>query len=101
MSFAASQKQTIMKPNHITSKSAVLNTDCNYHAPILCGACGDRTGNIPSRSFWRFSRDYFASESDRSFATEAALFVTLFVTVAIPLLQNANAIRHLLHAFSA
>ena len=91
-----------MKPTDITSKngSRFPLTDCNYHAPLSGGSCA-RFTNVPSNSFWRFSRDYFAVESDRSFMSEAIVFAVLAITAAVPMLQNASAIRELIRAFGA
>ena len=49
-------------------------------------------------SFRAISQDYFKNEARYSFASEAALFSAIVLIVAVPLLQSAHALVHLVRS---
>ena len=59
---------------------------------------GGRCFDSRQPSFRAISQDYFKKEARHSFAGEAALFSVIVLTVAVPLLQNANAVVHLVRS---
>jgi len=89
-----------MKPTNITSNARrqFPVTDYSFHAPIGCPSCGPFT-TVPSKSFWRFSRDYFGVEAQRNFVIEALVFGAIAITAALPIIQNARAMSALVRAF--
>jgi hypothetical protein len=92
-----------MKPNQIPTKHGrqFPVTDFHYQSSVFHGGCSNGSTDVPSRAFWKFSRDYFGVEAQRSFATDAAVFGALLATVAVSLIQNVSAIGDLLRAFTA
>ena len=79
--------------------SALPKTDYSFKAASAvngssrcCGACRP--------SFRAISQDYFKNEEPRSFAGEAALFVVIVMTAALPILNSASALVHLVRSFA-
>ena len=70
--------------------------DYCYHAPIL------KPSSTPcvkkSNSLRDISRDYFDAESNREFATDAAVFGTLIAMAIVPIMAGVFAVVHLLRA---
>ena len=75
-------------------------TDCNYHSVALGGySNGCARAEVPS--FLNISRDYFKNEARSMFATEAAFFSVIVVTAAVPLINTAMAMVHLVRSVAA
>ena len=89
-----------MKPRSTTNrtKKRLPITDYNYHSLALDGFDG-RCAKLSSPSFRSISRNYFETEEPKSFLSEAALFATMMVTVAVPLVSGVVAIIELCRAF--
>ena len=69
-------------------------TDFNYHNASLAG-CG---ATFRAPSFCDISRDYLNREARNNFLTEAALFATIMITAALPLLNGARAVAGLIRS---
>jgi hypothetical protein len=85
-----------MKPTPITNQNArqFPLVDYHYHAATLSGSsspCVER-----SKSLRDISRDYFDSEANEHFISEAALFTTLILTVVVPIITSASAVLGLM-----
>jgi hypothetical protein len=89
-----------MKPTLTTNRTSKRYpiTECNYHSLALDGFNG-RCAKVSVPSFRSISRDYFETEEPKSFLSEAALFATMMVTVAVPLVGGVFAIIELCRAF--
>ena len=73
-------------------------TDFNYHNASLVG-CGAECGaTFRAPSFCDISRDYLNREARNNFLTEAALFATIMITAALPLLNGARAVTGLIRS---
>jgi hypothetical protein len=77
--------------------SPLPKTDYSFQA----AAGGGRCFGAPRPSFRAISQEYFKNEEPRSFAGEAALFVVIVVTAALPIISSASALLHLVHSFAA
>jgi len=70
--------------------------DYCYHAPML------NPSSVPCvkkcNSLRDISRDYFDSESNREFMTEAAVAGTLIVMAIMPIIAGVFAVAHLLRS---
>ena len=72
---------------------------------------GYQVGSMPSRggrgrgrrraSIRAVSREYFKNEARSTFATEAAFFSVIVMTAAVPLINAATAMAHLVRSFAA
>jgi hypothetical protein len=84
-----------MKPTPVTNQNArqFPLVDYHYHKATL-GRCGGRSVKAP-QSFHDISRDYFDIEANHDFLSEAAVFATLIVTVAVPIVGVASAVLQL------
>jgi hypothetical protein len=51
-------------------------------------------------SFRAISQEYFKNEARRNFASEAALFVVIVMTAALPILNSASALMHMVRSFA-
>lgn len=51
-------------------------------------------------SFRDLSGGYFNNEAPRAFATEAAVFGAILLTVIVPLINSASAVMHLVRSFT-
>lgn len=69
----------------------------NYHSMSLDG-CNGHGVRLPSLR--NISREYFDKEANRSFVAEAAVFGTLVVTAAVPIISGAHAILELCRAIA-
>jgi hypothetical protein len=73
-------------------------TDYSYQAPLA--SMGGRCFGSPKPSIRAISQDYFKNEAPHSFATEAALFGVIVLTAAVPLINSASALVHLVRSFA-
>jgi hypothetical protein len=74
-------------------------TDFNYHSVTLDGYNG-RCARTRGPSFHTLSRDYFGAEANRDFLTEAIVFASILATAALPLLNGAQAVMHLIRTIN-
>ena len=80
------------------SSFALPKTDYNFQSSSnMDGRCFDSR----RPSFRAISQDYFKNEAPHSFVREAGLFSVIVVIVAVPLLQSAHAVVHLIRSFGA
>jgi len=70
--------------------------DYHYHAPMLNGSSAPCLKT--SRSLRNITRDYFDTEADREFVSEAAVFATLIVMAVVPIVTGISAALKLLSA---
>jgi hypothetical protein len=70
--------------------------DYCYHAPMLNPASAPRVKR--SNSLRDISRDYFDTEANREFTTEAAAFGTLIIMAIVPILAGMSAVVQLLRS---
>jgi hypothetical protein len=68
--------------------------DYCYHASMLNPSSAPRVKK--SNSLRDISRDYFDTESNREFVTEAAVAATLIVMAIMPIMAGLFAVAHLL-----
>ena len=68
--------------------------DYCYHAPMLNPSSAPRVKK--SNSLRDISQDYFDTESNREFVTEAAVAGTLIVMAIMPIMADLFAVAHLL-----
>ena len=76
------------------------SVDCQYQSMSLDefnGHCSTKS----TSTYWRFSRDYFNAEAKTHFAGEAAVFATIMLTAAVPLVSGALAVLQLCRASGA
>jgi hypothetical protein len=91
--------QTIDHAPRRTNRRMLPVTDYHYHTIALGGyrgSCARRS--VPS--FRHISRDYFAGEDRHYFLAEAFVFSAIMLTAAVPLVNGARAVLHLIRAFS-
>jgi hypothetical protein len=80
--------------------SLLPKTDCSFQAASMTNG-GGRCFDTRRPSFRAISQDYFKKEEPRSFAGEAALFVVIVMTAALPIINSASALLHLVRSFAA
>jgi hypothetical protein len=80
--------------------SALPQTDYSFQAASMTSG-GGRCFGAHGPSFRAISQDYFKNEEPRSFAGEAALFVVIVMTAALPIINSASALMHLVRSFAA
>ena len=75
------------------------SVDCQYQSMALdeFNGCGTRS----TSTYWRFSREYFNTEAKQSLAGETAVFATIMLSVAMPLVSGALAVLQLFRASGA
>ena len=75
-------------------------TDCNYQVASMPSRGGR---SYPSRhaSIRAVSHDYFKNEARSMFAAEAAFFSVIVITAAVPLINTAMALVHLVRSIAA
>ena len=85
-----------MKPTATTNRSEKRFpiTDCNYQSSTLDGFNG-RCAKFSAPAFHTISANYFGAEEPKSFLGEAAIFATMMLTAAVPLVSGVFAIIHL------
>ena len=67
--------------------------DYHYHAPMLNGSSAPCLKT--SKSLRNITRDYFDTEADREFISEAAVFTTLIVMAVVPIVTGISAVLQL------
>jgi hypothetical protein len=78
----------------------MAKTDCNYQVASMPSRGGR---SYPSRhaSIRAVSHDYFKNEARTMFVTEAAVFSVIVITAAVPLINTAMALVHLVRSLAA
>jgi hypothetical protein len=84
-----------MKPSSTTQPNGrkFPLIDYHYQAPMLNGSTAPCVKT--SKSLRDISRDYFDSEADREFISEAAVFTTLIVMAIVPIVTGIAAVLQL------
>ena len=87
-----------MKPTPIDNENVrqVPHVDYHYHSATLTGSscgCVKRSNSLRD-----ISRDYFDGEANRDFVGDTALFVTLLLSVVVPIVSGASAVLDLCRA---
>jgi len=77
--------------------SPLPKTDYSFQAASVTNG---RCFGAPRPSFRAISQEYFKNEEPRSFAGEAALFVVIVLTAALPIISSASALLHLVRSFA-
>jgi len=72
--------------------------DCNFQVASMPSRGGHRSRRASIRAV---SHDYFKNEARSIFATEAAFFSVIVMTVAVPLVYTAMAVVHLARSVAA
>jgi hypothetical protein len=94
----ASHRETPMKPtlpNIVTdrrsssAKQIGTKTDYQFQPNLMTDFAG-RCHGTPEPSFRGISRDYFKYEAPSHFISEAAVFVLMAVTAAVPVIQGVR-----------
>jgi hypothetical protein len=80
--------------------SALPKTDYCFQGSPMTNK-GGRCFGVRRPSFRSISQDYFKNEAPQSFAVEAALFTVILLTAAVPIINSASALFHLVHSFGA
>jgi hypothetical protein len=75
-------------------------TDYSYQASSVSSRGGRGYGSNGA-SIRAISNEYFKNEARCSFATEAALFSVIVMTAAVPVINSAIALGHLVRSFGA
>jgi len=79
--------------------SAFPKTDYSFQAGSVANGRGRGFGACRP-SFRAISQEYFENEAPRNFASEAALFVVIVMTAALPIINSASALVHLVRSFA-
>jgi hypothetical protein len=75
-------------------------TDCNYQVASMPSR-GGRSFGSRHASIRAVSHDYFKNEARSMFVTEAAFFSVIVITAAVPLINTAMALVHLVRSLAA
>ncbi|HVF72889.1 MAG TPA: hypothetical protein VM940_14900 [Chthoniobacterales bacterium] len=75
-------------------------TDYSFQAGSMQSR-GGRSFGSRGASIRAVSDDYFKNEARCMFATEAAFFSVIVMTAAVPLINSAMALTHLVRSFAA
>ena len=92
-----------MKPTTQFSRRHGLRmpkTDCSYQVASMPSR-GGRSYGSRHASIRAVSHDYFKNEARSMFATEAAFFSVIVITAAVPLINTAMALVHLVRSIAA
>jgi hypothetical protein len=92
-----------MKPTLLLNKRHQLRMpkiDSNYHVGSMPSRGGHSYGSRHA-SIRAVSHDYFKNEARSMFATEAAFFGVIVITAAVPLINTAMALVHLVRSVAA
>ena len=73
--------------------------DYSYQSASMANV-GGRCYGSRRPSFRAISQDYFKNEARQSFASEAFFFGVIVLTAAVPLLNSAYALVHLVRSFA-
>ena len=89
-----------MKPTIITNKNArkFPFVDYHYQTSTLGNFTGRCATTSTSKSLRDISRDYFDSEANYDFLSDAAVFGTLIATAAVPIIAGLSAVIQLCRA---
>jgi hypothetical protein len=88
-----------MKPTSITHQNARQFPLVDYHyQTATLGKFNGRCVTLPSKSLRAISRNYFDTEANHDFLSEAAVFGTLIVTAVVPIVAGASAVIELCRA---
>src|SRR6266404_8751527 len=89
----------IMKPTTLTNKNARNFPFVDYHyQSATMGSFTGRCAKTSSKSLRDISRDYFDSEANHDFLSDAAVFGTLIATAAVPIIAGLSAVFELCRA---
>ena len=83
-------------PNIRPSAQKFPLVDYYYHVPMLNASSAPCIKKC--NSLRDISRDYFDTEANREFTTEATVFGTLIVMAMVPIITGISAVIQLLHA---
>src|SRR5437870_9431195 len=75
-------------------------TDYNYQSVDL-ESFGSPCSRTDGSSFFRISNDYFKTEASKYFLAEASVFAAILATAALPLINGAHAVLHLVSTLGA
>jgi hypothetical protein len=75
-------------------------TDCNFQVASMPSRGGRDYGSRHA-SIRAVSNDYFKNEARSTFVTEAAFFGVIVMTAAVPLINTAMALTHLVRSVAA
>jgi hypothetical protein len=75
-------------------------TDCNFQVASMPSR-GGRSYGSRNASIRAVSHDYFKNEARSMFVTEAAFFSVIVITAAVPLINTAVALVHLVRSIAA
>jgi hypothetical protein len=92
-----------MKPTIQFNKRHALrmpNVDSHYQVASMPSRGGRGFGSRHA-SIRAISNDYFKNEARSIFATEAVLFSVIVITAAVPLINTAMALVHLVRSVAA
>jgi hypothetical protein len=92
-----------MKPTiqlHEGRGSRAPKIDSSFQASSMPSR-GGRSYGSRRASIRAISHDYFKNEARSMFATEAAFFSVIVMTAAVPLINGAMALGHLVRSFAA
>jgi len=89
-----------MKPTSMTDKNArkFPLVDYHYQTSTLGNFTGRCAKTSTSKSLRDISRDYFDSEANHDFLSDSAVFGTLIVTAAVPIVTGLSAVVELCRA---
>jgi hypothetical protein len=89
-----------LSDRELRNSPALPKTDYSFQAASV-GNGGGRCFGTCRPSFRAISQEYFKNEARRSFASEAALFVVIVMTAALPIFNSVSALAHLVRSFAA
>jgi hypothetical protein len=75
-------------------------TDYSYQSATFGGSSG-RYLRKHAQSFWNIAGDYLKDEARRDFWSEAAFFVFITITAALPLMNNLHALIEFVRAVTS
>ncbi len=70
----------------------------DFHFQAVSGHSGGCCASVQRPSFRNISRNYFESEENNYFRVEAAAFTVIMLTAAVPLVNGASAVLHLIRS---
>jgi hypothetical protein len=89
-----------MKPTSITNQNArnFPLVDYHYQSATMGSFTGRCAKTSTTKSLRDISRDYFDSEANNDFLSDAAVFGTLIATAAVPIIAGLSAVVELCRA---
>jgi len=91
-----------MKPTtqlHKSNRPRLPKTDCNYQVASMPSR-GGRCSGSRRPSIRAVSQEYFKNEARSIFVSEAAFFSVIVLTTAVPLINAATTLVHLVRSFA-